>query len=44
MKIKLQTILSLIAILALVAQGLTLSALAQETPAALNFTMKSIDG
>ena len=44
MKIKLQTILSLIAILALAARGLTLSALAQETPAALNFTMKSIDG
>ena len=44
MKIKLQTILPLIAILALLGQGLVLSAYAQDTPAALNFTMKSIDG
>ena len=47
MKIKLQTILPLIAILALL--GLTSSAYAQEKPAAeipaaLNFTMKSIEG
>ena len=49
MKIKQQTILPLIAILALLVQGLTSSAYAQEklaaeTPAALNFTMKSIEG
>ena len=44
MKIKLQTIVPLIAILAIVAQCLAGSAIAQETPAALNFTMKSIEG
>jgi len=50
MKIKLQTILPLIAILALVVQSSSSKSVAQEapatqeTPAALNFTMKSIQG
>lgn len=44
MKTKLQTILPLIAILALVLQSLSSISVAQETPAALNFTMKSIKG
>ena len=44
MKIKLQTILPLIAILALILQSLSSISVAQETPAALNFTMKSIEG
>jgi len=44
MKIKLQIILPLVAILALAVQGLSSISVAQETPAALNFTMKSIQG
>ena len=44
MKIKLQTVLPLIAVLALIVQSSSSIAVAQETPAALNFTMKSIQG
>jgi len=39
-----QNILPLIAVLTLVFHGMTLTSSAQETPAALNFTMKSIEG
>lgn len=41
---KIKTILPLFAILALIVQSLSSIAVAQKTPAALNFTMKSIQG